>query len=67
MNLETGVNERDTSASFERRGRSQVYVAAAVCILLGISLTAFAVWNLDNTEPTGRLNAVPWPCCLAPP
>jgi len=42
-------------------------VAAAVCIMLGISLTALAVWRLDSAEPSGQLRAVPWPCCLADP
>jgi hypothetical protein len=67
--LEAVVNERDISAEpqLDRRGRSQVYLAAAVCIMLGISLTAIAIWQLDDSEQSGRLNAVPWRCCLADP
>ena len=45
--------------------RTPVYLAAALGILLGVSLTAIAVWQLDDSDSGGRLAAVPWRCCLA--
>jgi hypothetical protein len=43
----------------------QVYLAAALCIALGLFSTVLAVWQLDDSDTSDRLVARPWSCCLA--
>jgi hypothetical protein len=46
-------------------GGREVYLAAALCVVMWISFTAIAVWSLDDSDSGGRLVATPWSCCLA--
>jgi hypothetical protein len=43
----------------------QVYLAAALCIALGLFSTVLAVWQLHDSDTSDRLVASPWSCCLA--
>jgi hypothetical protein len=64
--MPASLDDRDAmKAAGTMHGGRHVYLAAAICVVLVISLTALTVWSLDDRHETSRLTATPWSCCLA--
>src|SRR5262249_22372124 len=53
-----------TGSELAGPGNAQLYLAAALCIVIAILLTAIAVWHLDSSGRGERLAALPQSCCV---